>query len=309
MFCGCKGRYENIVDMFSFKSLESITLDNWIHIVQERLEQLRKAKLIDVSRNFKNCLIEIFNYYEQNLSFHNHKHATEVFQVGVCFLLRMKWTVKHLSKKDLFTFCVALLTHDIGHRGYTNEELKTQDDEEIDPVFPASCRLSIESDCSYVGPDSLNETKHAILGNHLLRKHNIAYNKELYNKLISYTDLCRHNEFVNNHCLKANVSLRDTKSQHDLLILLMKLADIGHILRPWGDHCKFVLGLNKERGVLYSVEELPNETLFFNELFVKPLILILQNTNIGLGVSLLKHYEFNINKWRDINVFVDLSKK
>lgn len=60
---------------------------------------------------------------------------------------------------------------------------------------------------------------------------------------------------------------------------------------------------------MYSVEELPNDTLFFNELFVKPLILILQNTNIGLGVSLLKHYEFNINKWRDINVFVDLSKK
>ena len=309
MFCGCKSRPESFVDIFNFESLESIHLDNWIDIVQERFDQLTQANLIVVSRNFKNCLIEIYNYYKENLSFHNHKHATEVFQLGVCFLLRMTTTVKHFSKKDLFTYCVALLTHDIGHQGYTNDELKTQDNEDIEPIYPASCRLSIESDCSYVGSESLNEMTHVILGNHLLRKHNITYNKDLYNKLIFYTDLCKHNQFINTHSLNKTKALRNINAQHDLLILLVKLADIGHILRPWRDHCRCVIGLNNERGKLHSIEELPSDTMFFNEMFVRPLILILQHINIGLAISLLKHYECNIQKWKDIQVYTDLSEK
>jgi hypothetical protein len=67
--------------------------------------------------------------------------------------------------------------------------------------------------------------------------------------------------------------------------------------------------LNNERGKLHSIEELPSDTIFFNEMFVRPLILILQNVNIGLAISLLKHYECNIQKWKDIQVYTDLSKK
>ena len=309
MFCGCIDHHRSKTRFdFDFHSLDSNSLDNWMDIVKKILDLLFKENLIVIPENINIFLVEIYNYYEEQLSFHNHRHAIEVFQLGVCFLLKMKHVISFISKKDIFTYCVALLTHDIGHRGYTNEELRNQDKSEINSVFPNSCRVSIEPDYSYLNSESFNEITHAILGNHLLRKHNIDYNKDLYNKLIYYTDLSRHTEFKSEHNLKTNFR-RDAKTRDSMLILFIKLADIGHVLRPWDEHCKFVVGLNKERKIMHPTEDLSWDTVCFNEMFVKDLILLFKDLNECLSRSLLKRYESNIQKWKDIMLFTELSKK
>ena len=48
---------------------------------------------------------------------------------------------------------------------------------------------------SYSHEDSINELGHITLGFYLLQKHKIIINKQLYGRLIAYTDLAIHNVF------------------------------------------------------------------------------------------------------------------
>jgi hypothetical protein len=89
----------------------------------------------------------------------------------------------------------------------------------------------------------------------------------------------------------------------------MKLSDIGHIIRPWNVHLKFVMNLNKERTNQLSLDLLTNDTIDFNTTFVLPLIEKIGELNIGLYTTLIKYYMTNINKWIFIKNVIKMSTK
>ena len=88
----------------------------------------------------------------------------------------------------------------------------------------------------------------------------------------------------------------------------MKLADIGHILRPWENHLDFVFSMNKERSLPLDTKLLANDTIKFNNMFLLPLIQKMKEINIGLHYALLKVYDKNIERWDTIQSFIDKGK-
>jgi hypothetical protein len=85
----------------------------------------------------------------------------------------------------------------------------------------------------------------------------------------------------------------------------MKLADIGHILRPWDIHLNFVFSMNNERTYPLKRCELSKDTVEFNNIFVLPLIKKIKEINIGLHYVLMKSYNKNIERWELIQDFFD----
>ena len=252
------------------------------------------------------ALIEDMYELYNDIPFHNQKHVYDVFQLGVCLLVQNKNTFHSLTNIQKLTYCIALLCHDMDHKGQTNAEIREQgniheydyeyDEDEFygldsDAVKRQSSYESLASICS---SSSYNERHHITCGNRLLRKHKIIYDEELFMKLISYTDLVVHNTFMNNNHTE----------EDEMLVLFMKLADIGHILRKWNIHLDFVTALNRERPIPLDPKLLPEDTLWFNNNFVLPLIEKTKEFNDTMYTDLLHYYNMNVDKWKNIHRFV-----
>lgn len=248
---------------------------------------------------YDDLLQDIYTSYNDEIPFHNHIHVYDVFQLGVSFLTRNMNILNKLSDLQKFTFCLALLCHDINHKGMTNLEiannllLQDEDEDENMLTIRSSSYTSLSSICS---SSSYNEIHHIISSDNIFSKHEIDYDKELFAKLISYTDLDRHNDFLDK-IQYINVYGSQEYKNENILVLFMKLADIGHILRPWEIHKNFVTSLNNERKVPLSTDVLPSDTIWFNNYFVLPLIEEIKGINIGLHIKLKKLYNVNIDIW------------
>lgn len=249
-----------------------------------------------------NALIkDIYELYN-DIPFHNQKHVYDVFQLGVCLLVHNRDFLKSLTDTQKFTYCIALLCHDLDHKGQTNAEIKEQgniheyDYEYKEDEFYGLDREYVQRQSSYESLSSLcsassyNERHHITCANRLLRKHKITYDEELFMKLISYTDLVVHNTFMNNKKFE----------EEEILVLFMKLADIGHIVRKWDIHLDFVTALNRERHIPLDPKLLPEDTLWFNNNFVLPLIEKTKEFNETMYNDMLHYYNINVDKWENI---------
>jgi hypothetical protein len=213
------------------------------------------------------------------------------------------------------------LCHDLDHRGYTNSDIakdcsiysdddlnNCSDTDDLDDDLITDTRRnrslsycdSISSVCS---SGSYNEKHHLMCSHKMLEKNNIKYDQQLLSKLIAYTDLSQHHGFLNK-TEYVHFFGKKQKNEH-ILILLMKLADVGHILRPWEIHSEFVYSMNKERHFPLEKDLLPNDTISFNHTFVLPLIYKVKDINIGLHYKLLQLYNKNITNWSYIQNWID----
>jgi len=270
----------------------SITMQEW----KQNIKTVYSCTNLPWLSPYDDMIEDIYHNYKKDIPFHNHQHVYDVFQMGVLLLTRNFNTFCKLTEIEIFTFCIALLCHDIDHKGLTNCDIAADssiyDDDIDEEVTRIDSTGSLSSMCS---TESYNERHHIFLGKKLLRKHNIEYDEILFEKLISFTDLIVHNKFME-HSEFMNVD--PVSNNHNTLILLMKLADIGHILRPWEIHLEFVSSMNKERSVPLKKELLPKDTIQFNDKFMLPLIEKLKEVNIGLYHVLLKLYYKNIDRWK-----------
>lgn len=268
--------------------------------------------------NYDGMMEDIYELYN-DIPFHNHRHVYDVFQLGICLLARNTRSLIGITDLEKITFCIALLCHDLDHRGYTNSDIENDsfiysdddinddlcDDEinlhdEIQKIRSSSYCSSISSVCS---SSSYNEKHHIKCSHKILLKNEVKYDHKLFAKLISYTDLSQHNGFLN-QTEYVKFFGKKQKNEH-ILILFMKLSDIGHILRPWEIHSEFVCSMNKERHSPLEKNLLPNDTISFNHTFVLPLIYKIKDVNIGLHYKLLQLYNKNISKWSYIQNWID----
>lgn len=304
IFSAIRGYFvKNISPKLSFENYNysnSITTQEW----KQNIKTVYSCTNLPWLSSYDDMVGDIYHYYNKDIPFHNHQHVYDVFQMGVLLLTRNYNRLYKITDIEIFTFCIALLCHDIDHKGLTNADI-AQDpsrydhsDEEL--IMRCDSYDSLSSMCSN---ESYNERHHIAFGKKVMRKHNIEYDEILFEKLISFTDLIIHKRFVE-HSEFAKVN-DPVSNNHNVLILLIKLADIGHILRPWEIHLEFVSSMNKERSAPLNKELLPNDTIQFNNMFLLPLIEKLKEINIGLHYVLLKLYYKNIDRWKTIQSFID----
>jgi len=292
--------------------LINIDIDTWNNFIISEFERLHKLKIITFknTNNINRFFKDIFYFYKSNISFHNHLHILDVFQLGCCLIQRNINKLYKLNEVDIFTYLITLILHDIGHIGLTNKD-------HIDKNICICKNDSSDDDStstmySYSNEESQNELGHITFGFYLIQKHKIRINKILYGKIIAYTDLEVQQSFLKKHLMynpfHGNQISNETV-QENVLVLFMKLSDIGHIIRPWNVHLQFVINLNKERTNKLSFDLLVDDTITFNETFVLPLIEIIRELNIGLYTTLIKYYMTNINKWIFIKNVIKMSTK
>lgn len=243
---------------------------------------------------------DVYNHYDKHMAYHNHIHIYETLQLGVYLLSRNEMALVGLSPLERSTFCIALLCHDIDHCGYTNTEL------EKEPIHLESDYYSDDDSDSIVSSSSsYNEHHHISIAQKLLKKHKVSYDKSLLNRLIIFTDLTLQRSFLEINSEYSTIREKKIEN-HAILILLTKLADTGHILRPWRQHLNNVVRLNNERKQPLSSNTLPKDTIWFNTHYVYPLIVKIKEFNIGLYMKLNKLYQRNVSQWHTISEYTKL---
>lgn len=271
--------------------LTQVSLELWTTNIIDTLER------VDIkypTKYFGSLLADIHGMYDARLPFHNQKHVHDVFQMGMCLLARNPYTLRKLTEKQKWTFCLALLCHDLDHRGYTNSDIKNGNYEYDDDEYS-------DDTASMCSNESYNEMHHITLSNKLLKNYQVDYDKQLFAKLIAFTDLVSHRFFLQSTMESEGKDIEQT------LVGYMKLADIGHILRPWEHHLSYVMALNRERNIPLDLIGIPNDTIWFNTTFVLPLINMFENKNIGLHNKLMSLYTTNMSIWRTIHTFTNAS--
>jgi hypothetical protein len=287
--------HHNLLDFHDIEYCSKLCVENWNTLVIE-LFLLAGVHKSHINQPF---IKDVYNFYHKHLPYHTHNHIYEVLQLGVCLLLHNKVTLSGITSLERSTFCIALLCHDIDHHGYTNNEIEDREQYLEENTYSDDDASSIASSHS-----SHNERHHISITQHLLKKHNISYDKALLIRLILFTDLAMHHKFIE---MNTRYYHRNKLEKHTILILLMKLADIGHILRPWNIHLHNVIKINNERKQPLLMNDIPQDTIWFNNHYVLPLIYKVKEVNIGLYYKLHKLYHDNVNKWYIISQFINMT--
>jgi len=283
------------------RTLVSIHEDSWIHTLQDA-----------------------HDLYDDALSFHNHKHILEVFHFGICLLSKNRNVLRNVSSKDLRTFVLASIFHDAGHLGLTNDQIMNdlKDDVMMGNVwlhttYDHTDNGSVSDDASSTPSyaSSYNEHMHTELGHNVLEKRGIGYNRGLFAKLIRRTDLSHNDRFIQRHVsynpfYGNQIPGKNPDLTEHVLSLLLKIADVGHIVRPLSSHMHYVMSIHMERNpTTIDVLNIPSDTVYFNETFVRPLLKLLRDVNVGLSVKLLELYDTNLQYWKSVERFTRMANK
>ena len=229
-----------------------------------------KSPIINHSkiREFVKAVINI-GYWRTN-AYHNHLHAYEVLE-NVTYMAKFT----DLSPENVFLLQIAALCHDIDHLGIKNSD-------RYPPDF-IKCN-SYDSITEISSSSSYNEYDHIQFTTNLLTHHtNIFKSKrrnmddmlKTINCLIMSTDLSLHRHYTMyiKKRLFLSGSFEPESSSFAKMILMLKLADVGHIVfRNFNIHLGWVLKRYQEEGDDFAdIAEVAHNTIGFVNGFVHPL--------------------------------------
>ena len=238
----------------------------------------------------------IFNSYCYELSYHNYKHSIDVFYTVVDIMLKTQ-LFTNLSKNELFILLITTLTHDIKHTGFLNSDILNAMEIEESNNFVEDTNLCIRSNSSF------NEVIHIITTQSLLSTHinNIYKNKfdEEYintfvNNMILSTDLNLHSDYI---LVYEDINASNIlKNKMTILTLILKAADLGHVLKDFKIHVNWVCNIMQEQNKNgHDLCYLANDTIWFNNTFTIPLY---QHIDRLFKTNYVSSIHFNLNIWR-----------
>ena len=270
--------------------------------------------------------------------YHNIHHTYEVVEM-VAFLILSTDLKRELTPFERSMALVAALCHDFGHNGKSNSEWDNISIRSQNRRIPSICsNMSSETLSSYgktntstdsppikrndteeivkclteslANSKSYNEVMHLDLSVWVVFKHKktILENRSnatissILSTLILATDLQKHDDYLPK-CVRENLSSLDK------MVIVLKLADISHVLRPFRVHAYWVYNLIRETNKLSharksfekcvpSVEYMANDTINFAEKFVGDLLDKIMSFYPGFPPELLANYAKNLNTWR-----------
>lgn len=235
--------------------------------------------------------------------YHNAHHTFEVLQMTT-YLIRLLKNQNILSKEDKTLLQVAAICHDHRHRGISNSEWDTNSVASIRSSF--NSMTSIDEDVRHMHKTSYNEILHVCSTVDIVHKYkdtlfpslSLRYVDETFTNLILSTDIEHHHQYMDDICM--NQIINPKKS---LMTLIIKLADVSHIMRPFHIHLFWVYKLISERSHERthhkdSSEFVAEDTLFFAQSYVQPLLKMFVEHNCNAEPDLLDNYNANIKTWR-----------
>lgn len=296
--------------MFEIKHLscdKDILIRRGIEIFKNIDKKLKSKDL----RLFFDDIIK--NYYDNN-NFHNFRHAFEVFEVTY-YLLNCVTTVKSFEKKILL---ISAICHDINHIGKTNKEylnfLKENSGLRKSLEFYETI-LNNRTDSYDLLNDihtmeSFNERIHIAQTISITTKHistffrvkSLTLDDTLYinhniESLILSTDLNLHSKYSSTLENKDNVLT--------MMILILKIADLSHIMRCTKTHIYWVFNIQNETESTIlngSLKELAEDTIYFFSTFLKPLLDIFEircKNKTDVFKTMLDNYSKNMKMWQN----------
>jgi hypothetical protein len=165
---------------------------------------------------------------------------------------------------------VAALCHDYGHNGISNSEW---DDDSIHNRLNSVSSTEICDFLDDYNYRSYNELMHIemtmeIIANHkktLFGNYSDRALKTVITKLILSTDLDVHDKYMDTYIKKSG--------KIGVMILIIKLADVSHILRPFHVHLQWVYRIkNETKSDEMDIQRLAHDTMWFANTFVTPML-------------------------------------
>jgi hypothetical protein len=192
---------------------------------------------------------------------------------------------------------VSALCHDYGHDGITNNEW---DD---DSIHLQKLRLnSVESidiqELEEYNYESYNELMHIEMTiEHVLKCRKKLFGsysertiRSIISKLILSTDLRVHDRYFKEYITNG--------SKIGTMILILKLADISHILRPFRVHLYWVYRIKGETSATeLDTAFIAKDTLWFADTFVRPLLDVFTK-QYPMAKCLNDQIESNLETWK-----------
>ena len=219
-----------------------------------------------------NCICDHYN----DILFHNILHVYEVC-VFLFDLMKHIRTYNNSKTGQLKRLCFfAAMCHDIGHRGWTNQNRCSSG---------KSSRFHIPLDIEeeyIISETSFNENIHVTLATKVYKEFftcfNIdkQYNITLFlNNVILSTDILLHSH-VMTYINKLEICDNTTNLLQKPItsaILILKLSDLSHTMKPFKIHCNWVLKLKSETNAEFTnIKDIAIASIGFMESYVEPLI-------------------------------------
>ena len=108
--------------------------------------------------------------------------------------------------------------------------------------------------------------------------------------LILSTDITLHDNYMDKY-------IQEGKSKIGVMMLILKLADVSHPLRPFHVHLYWVFNHHRENHTgLTSVQDIAKDTLWFYKRFVEPMLFIF-NKHFGCPFP---EYLKNKQEWKSL---------
>ena len=196
--------------------------------------------------------------------YHNMKHTYEVFQ-SVCVLSER---VDFLSETDRSLLQIAALCHDFHHPGVSNASVLASGSftgKELSYVRERTQSTNIDFSMSYNEMIHVHDSLQAI-EKYLIRlfKTDVFKNIKTIITLILSTDITLHDKYMIQYVNKLGV-----------MMLILKLADISHALRPFKVHLYWVFNHHRENHNEYlSLGDIAKDTLWFYNRYLEPTLFV-----------------------------------
>ena len=241
-----------------------------------------------------NVVQAIIGTYANDIDFHNLYHALDVMHIA-SILLKYSCIFKSLNEQIIRLFLYTALGHDADHKGITNNEYALLDTK-------SHCSSSESSIPDYnveYSKGSYNENHHIYILLEILKTYQVDISELDVAYCIAFTDLKNHIKFIH----EQEDSLRWK------LTVMLKLADIGHIFKPWKTHVRYVNAIYNENKQLLSEYSKAIDTIQFNKLFVHPLLEMYSNhihrKHNKFLQMLVNRYEIHMNTWNEQKLFYE----
>lgn len=240
-------------------------------IVREMISANKRLKK-RVVYDFVNSIICSSYFATTKNSYHKVQHTFEVFQMTTYLMNKKRFTREQRTMLQ-----VAALCHDYGHHGISNAQW--EDYEIADQIQRINSTDSALSDILFSNERSISG------------KSNVSHNEIMHiDKTLAFVVQYKEIFFPTEpmHRVKQMISeliLATDLSEHDFyleqksdpfsdMILILKLADISHSMRPFKVHLYWVYGLRNEtkQNDTPCVRYMAEDTIGFIKRFVKPLL-------------------------------------
>ena len=240
-----------------------------------------------------NVVQAIIGTYANDIVFHNLYHALDVMYIA-SVLLKHSCIFKSLNKQTVRLFLYTALGHDADHKGITNNEYAL-----LEKSRSCSSDSSIPDYNVEYSKGSYNENHHIYILLEILKTYQVDISELDVAYCIAFTDLKNHIKLI--HEQEDSVRWK--------LTVMLKLADIGHILKPWKIHIRYVHAIHKENNQLLSEYSKAIDTIQFNKLFVHPLLEMYSNhihrKHDNFLQMLVNRYEIHLNTWNEQKTFYE----